>query len=102
MTTAAKLTVEDLHATLEDEDHLGFGYACCHDDLPAGKLRRLDAAIVAVANEEHLSHEDLFKWSNSKYGRWLADAVHGRDATPTRETVRQLLSAAICADLTRY
>lgn len=85
------LTVTDLRQTLADERHLGFGYACC-SDLPETTRERLDRAVVAVANELHLSPEDLFHWSNSKYGRWLYDAVQGNDKPPTRATVRDLLN----------
>lgn len=85
------LSVEDLHRTLEDERHLGFGYACC-DVVTGSRAGRLDSAIVYVANELGLSYEDLFHWSNSKYGRWLADGVYGRDESPTRATVRHYLN----------
>jgi hypothetical protein len=93
------LTVDDLHATLADERHLGFGYACC-DVLPPGKRERLDRAIVAVANQLELDRETLFHWSNSKHGRWLADAAYGRDEPATRATVRTLLNPeAVAASL---
>ena len=88
------LTVSDLHDTLAHPEHLGFGYACCHD-LPPSKLDRLDRAIVGVANELGLSIAELFTWSNSKHGRWLADRVYGNDAPPTRATVRRELSREI-------
>lgn len=83
------LTVEDLHRTLEDERHLGYGYATVGLIIESESRRnRLDRAIVAVANELELSYEQLFDWSNSKYGRWLADGVYGRDESPSRATVR--------------
>ena len=86
------LTVADLHATLNDGRHLGFGYAEV-DIYVEGKTReQLDATIVEVANELGMSREDLFHWSNSKYGRWMGDAVYGRNAPPNRETVESLLS----------
>lgn len=88
------LTVADLHATLEHEDHLGWGYACCHD-LSESRLARLDRAIVAVANEAQLTKAELLTWSNSKHGRWLHDRVYGNDAPPTRATVRKELSREI-------
>jgi hypothetical protein len=94
------LTVEDLHETLEHEDHLGFGYACCID-LPHTKRDRLDRAIVAVANEEGFSKSELLTWSNSKHGRWLADLVMGNGYAPTRATVRRQLSREIVDTLVR-
>lgn len=97
-TTTTKLTVADLHATLEHEDHLGWGYACCHD-LSESRLARLDKAIVAVANDLGLTTDELLIWSNSKHGRWLHDRVYGNDAPPTRATVRKELNAEIIAYL---
>lgn len=87
------LTVEDLHRTLEDDRHLGYGYASCSLVLSGTRMDRLDRAIVAVANELRLSYNDLFHWSNSKYGRWLADGIYGRDESPTRANVRRYLNA---------
>ncbi len=86
------LTVTDLRETLDDERHHGWGYACC-GDLPETKRDRLDRAIVGVANEEKLTLDELFVWSNSKYGRYLADEVNG--GAPTRATVRDYLSRDI-------
>ncbi len=85
------LTTTDLHETLADERHGGWGYACC-SDLPRSKREPLDRAIIGVANEMNLDRERLFHWSNSKYGRWLYDAVYGNDKPPTRATVRELLN----------
>ncbi len=95
------LTVQDLHETLADERHLGFGYACCRD-LPEATADRLDRAIVAVANEMELDRETLFHWSNSKYGRWLYDAVYGREEPPTQKTVRGLLNEAAIRRATEH
>jgi len=92
------LTVADLHATLADERHLGWGYACT-SDLPQGKRDALDRAIVGVANEEGLTAEELFDWSNSKWGRWLTDDLMGRNGRPTRANVRRYLTRAIITDL---
>jgi hypothetical protein len=88
----AALTTADLEATLDDGRHLGFGYACSRD-LAARTRARLDRAVVAVANELGLDAEQLFQWANSKGGRWLTDAVAGRDEAATRATVRKYLSA---------
>lgn len=85
------LTVADLHATLEDERHLGWGYACTRD-LGESVVARLDRNVVHVANELGLDYERLFHWANSKYGRWLTDGLWGRAERPTRETVRVYLN----------
>jgi hypothetical protein len=91
------LTTTDLHATLDDPRHGGWGYACC--SLLSDSVRdRLDRAIVAVANELGLTHAELFTWSNSKHGRWLADSLG--DSSPTRATVRLELSREIIDSLT--
>lgn len=97
--TTTKLTVEDLHATLLDDRHLGFGYSYC-EHLSPGTRERVDRAVVAVANELGLDRETLFHWSNSKYGRWLYDAVYGRSEPPTRTTVRELLNPEAVAAAT--
>ena len=93
------LTVADLHATLEEEEHLGWGYACCQDIGSASKRTRLDNAIVAVANENELTYDELLVWSNSKHGRWLHDMVVGNGFAATRPTVRHQLSRKIVDEL---
>lgn len=92
------LDLHDLHRTLWDDRHLGWGYQCC-DVLSPAKRRRLDAAIVAVANECGLDYERLFVWSNSKWGRWLADGTHGCDEPCSRATVRRYLNDEIINEL---
>lgn len=92
------LTITDLHETLAHEDHLGWGYACL-DVLSDSKRKRIDRAIVAVANELSLTTDQLFMWSNSKHGRWLADRVYGNDAPINRATVRTELNERVIADL---
>jgi hypothetical protein len=94
-----RLTVADLHATLADERHLGWGYACTSDITSTYKRAALDRAIVGVANEEGLTAEELFQWSNSKWGRWLTDDIIGRDGQPSRATVRRYITRAILDDL---
>ena len=91
------LTVDDLHRTLEDDRHLGWGYAEVAEYVHGRRREQLDRAIVAVANEQGLDYEILFHWSNSKHGRWLSDAVHGCNAPPTRATVRGLLNPSTIA-----
>lgn len=75
-----KLTVEDLHATLEDERHLGWGYATT-EELNDRERRNLDVVVIEIANEQGWTKDQLFEWSNSKYGRWLSDLVYGRGWT---------------------
>lgn len=90
--TPAILTKDDVEACLADDRHLGVGYATSRDLSPS-KADRLDRCVVAVANELGLDRESLFHWTNSKYGRWLTDAVLGNDAPINAETVRRLLNA---------
>lgn len=86
------ITTESIEQALADERHLGWGYACTRDIESESKRDRLDRATVAVANELGLDAETFFHWTNSKYGRWLTDAVLGRGEPPTKATVRQLLN----------
>lgn len=97
---ATRLTVEDLRATIADERHLGFGYACRAEDLSAAQAARVDRAVVAVANSLGLDRDDLFAWSNSMWGRWLHDGIQERDENPIgAPTVRRYLNAEIIAAL---
>lgn len=90
-----KLTLTHLEEALGHEKHLGFGYAT-RDSLASprtlGTLAKLDCAVVDVANELKLNFEELFHWTNSKYGRWLVDDVYGNDSPPTKATVRRNLN----------
>ena len=92
------VTVIDLLDTLADERHLGHGYACT-DVLSDSRRARLNHAVVGVANEEGLTRDELFTWSNSKHGRWLADRVYGNNAPISRATVRKELSRKIVDEL---
>lgn len=71
-TTRTTLTVADLVAALNDERHLGWGYAT-REYLSESRRERLDRAVLAVANSLGLSAEDLFHWTNAKFGRHLVD-----------------------------
>lgn len=97
MTARTKLTVEDLHDVLNDDRHYGWGYATSRH-LSESRRARLDRAVVAVANELGLTHEDLFVWADSKYGRWLVDHA---SSTANRAVVREYLNAAAFASLLR-
>lgn len=92
------LTADDLNRTLADERHLGWGYQCCLDIESATTRARLERAVVAVANEQQLDYERLFRWSNSKWGRWLYDGVRGCGEPPTRATVRRYLNERSVAE----
>ena len=85
------LRLRHLETALEHEDHLGWGYAT-KDSLPTVRQAKLDCAVIDVANELFLTPEDLFHWTNSKWGRWLVDGVYGRDESPTKKTVRNYLN----------
>lgn len=85
------LTIADLDASLARDDHLGWGYATARS-LDVVRRELLDRAIVDVANELGLDADGLFLWANSKNGRWLVDAVYGRDALPDADTVRDFLN----------
>jgi hypothetical protein len=92
------LTAADVAATLDNPEHLGFGYARTRaDGLPEATVTALDAAVAAVANELGLTAGQLFHWSNSKHGRWLTDAVWGRGEPATPATVREYLTARTVA-----
>jgi hypothetical protein len=96
------LTVADLHDTLTHEDHLGWGYACVASIDSDAVRARIDRHIVRAANDLGLTADELFMWSNSKYGRWLSDEVGEslRDATLAK--VQRYLSAETIATLKRY
>jgi hypothetical protein len=93
MSSTAKLTTEDLTTALNDDRHQGWGYAEADLIGSTSKRERLDRVVVAVANELGMNAEQLFEWTNSKYGRWLTDDVHGCNASPSTPTVRRYLNA---------
>lgn len=82
------LRVEDLERALADERHLGWGYAG-RGYLAKATADRLDRAVVTAANELGLDYETLFHWTNSKNGRWLADAACDQNR-PTSAEIRDL------------
>jgi hypothetical protein len=71
-----KITKTDLLATLEDDRHLGFGFAESQY-LPAREADRVARLVAAEMTAQGWTLEDAFAWSNSKYGRWLSDEWHG-------------------------
>jgi hypothetical protein len=94
----APLTIADLDAALARADHHGFGYAT-RRYLGTIVQRRLDEAVIEVANDLGLTADELFEWADSKYGRWLADGVHGRSEPATVEKVRGCLNRSVIAEL---
>jgi hypothetical protein len=92
------LTVGDIDIALNDPRHSGYGYRAA-SGLPARKLETLNRSVAAVANELGYSSEDLFRWADSKHGRWLVDRVYGTNEPPTRATVRKEMNAKVTADL---
>lgn len=72
------LTAADLDRALEDDRHLGFGYATRGAIVPLTDRKLLDESVVATANRLGWTYDDLFHWANSNHGRWLVDHFEGR------------------------
>lgn len=89
------LGLQDLDDAVEDQRHLGWGYST-KSGLPNRAQATLDCAVIDVANELELNYEELFHWTNSKYGRWLVDTIGGK--TPTKAAVRKYLNAEAVKD----
>ncbi len=100
MTSKTRLHLEDLTRTLDDERHLGFGYATA-DDLTSDQRDRLDRSIISVANELALDYDDLFHWANSKNARWLCDEASGAKAI-NQTLVRRYLNDATVASAKEF
>jgi hypothetical protein len=90
MSGAGLLTLADLDRALEDERHMGYGYAIA-SDLTPHKRERLNRAVIAVANQLGMNYQQLFEWTNSKYGRHLAGYVEHNELPASQESVRQYL-----------
>lgn len=81
------LTTADLDKARNDERWLGFGYLQGRDialnstdpECPARPelVAATDERIIADANAQGWTYEDLFGWANSKAGRWFADTAFG-------------------------
>lgn len=93
--TSTPLTQDDLDAALADERHLGFGYAG-RQHLDADTRAQLDKGVLEVANMLVLTREDLFHWTNSKYGRWLCD--HASDGNTSLGRVSDYLNPDTIAE----
>lgn len=84
----------DLQDALQDDRHLGWGYALTRSLGPAF-CKKLDREVVDAANDLELTYEELFNWANSKAGRWLSDQF---DGTETQREIRQSVRCYLCAD----
>lgn len=83
METKTRLTLADLERALEDDRHNGWGYATSRSGwLSPTAMARLDCRVIDTANQLGLDYEELFQWTDSKYGRHLVDTIGGvRDVT---------------------
>lgn len=89
MAVSTRVTVADVERALQDERHLGWGYATKYH-LPRSRRETLDLAVARVASELDLDAEALFAWTDSKSGRWLVDAASG--GRINRDLVRKFLN----------
>lgn len=80
--TTVQLTRDDLDAALNDERHMGYGYAG-RRYLSRARREEMDRAVVRQANALGWTYEDLFEWANSKHGRWACDAATDSSKTAT-------------------
>ena len=75
------LTTADLDSMYRNDEWEGFGYLGGRRIATAeGKLAEVteaDARVLADANVNGLTAEELFAWANSKKGRWFADCMFG-------------------------
>lgn len=98
MNPTSTITRHDVADCLTDDRHLGFGLAESHL-LTSRKRDQLFTAIAAVAVELGITKEELFHWTNSKWGRWLIDGVYGCDEPINRATVRRCMDAQKVAEV---
>jgi len=91
---ARPLTAQDVEDALADPRHNGYGFAE-RSILSATTQVRLTRIVAEIANDLGWDREMLFQWTDSKYGRWLADSFRGPrlDKAAARETVRKYVNA---------
>lgn len=90
-----------------DERWLGFGYLGARRAELARRsefVAEVDRRILAHAEREGWTDEQLFAWANSKLGRWLGDVTFGSvgeftDAEWDRRVVRGNLLDEVEVDL---
>lgn len=83
MTTLTDLPDDAIQRLLTDDRWLGFGYlgerrSALDDSDPECPARPqavadADAWILARANRDGWTYDELFEWANSKYGRWFGE-----------------------------
>lgn len=103
------LTTNDLDRALRDPRHLGSGWAYANTVLGADDVANANDLIIEHANELRIGYEDLFEWSNSKHGRYLAWAIEelvfesdGLDTQDDwRDAVQRHLTIEHIRDITR-
>lgn len=85
------LTIADITASYDNPHWLGFGYlnerryALIDGDTgPAqpDRVAEADARLLAAANEQGWTAEELFDWLNSKPGRWYGEGWFGFHGDP--------------------
>lgn len=88
---APTLTIDDLEAGYDHDNWGGFGYLGTRQD-GMGKaknraiIRALDDRLLAYANEHGWTADDLFTFTDSKRGRWLAESfLYGPESTRERD-----------------
>lgn len=87
---ATKLTTDDIHRAADDDRWAGYGYLGERRNHFAGANERglspqladaeitvADQIVIAHANAQGWTYEDLFAWANSKNGRYFADEIFG-------------------------
>lgn len=73
------ITYQDLLNALIDERHLGNGYAIRSYTTDPRKIVAMDEMVVLMANKEGWDLEQLFQFTNSKFGRYVVDCWMGGD-----------------------
>lgn len=95
LTKSTRLTAADVEAALADDRHLGYGF---HERalLPAASQVRLTRVVAEIATEAGWAYEDLFHWTNSKFGRHLISDVMGPrlNGEALRHVVRNYINEA--------
>lgn len=70
---ATPLSITDLEAGYDNPEWLGWGYLGGRAHLTPTERENADRALLTFANEHNWSADWLFRWCNSKPGRWYAD-----------------------------
>ena len=70
-----KLTVKNIEAGYENSEFGNAGYLNGRRFFTRAQRSIADRIVLAIANAEGWTEAELFAWTNSKLGRWFADAV---------------------------